>query len=142
MAFIFDAKISPETKIWIRACRAQSTSWLTLAKYIGVGQMAENDSVVAIFTDHIGAEEAIKELQKSGFDMKKLSIVGKDYHTEEHVVGYYNLGERVASWGKAGAFWGWICFPVHSRHRYGHGWWTDCELVDWCSRNSHSSGRF
>jgi uncharacterized membrane protein len=70
--------------------------------------MAENDSVVAIFTDHIGAEEAIKELQKSGFDMKKLSIVGKDYHTEEHVVGYYNLGERVASWGKAGAFWGWI----------------------------------
>jgi uncharacterized membrane protein len=70
--------------------------------------MAENDSVVAIFTNHTDAEEAIKELQKSGFDMTKLSIVGKDYHTEEHVVGYYNMGDRVASWGKAGAFWGWI----------------------------------
>ncbi len=70
--------------------------------------MAENDSVVAIFNSHPDAEEAIKELQKSGFDMRKLSIVGKDYHTEEHVVGYYNVGDRVASWGKAGAFWGWI----------------------------------
>jgi len=40
--------------------------------------------------------------------MKKLSIVGKDYHTEEHVVGYYNTGDRMATWGKFGAFWGWI----------------------------------
>ncbi len=38
--------------------------------------------------------------------MKKLSIVGKDYHTEEHVVGYYNAGDRMALWGKRGAFWG------------------------------------
>ena len=38
--------------------------------------------------------------------MKKLSIVGKDYHTEEHVVGYYNAGDRMKVWGKLGAFWG------------------------------------
>jgi hypothetical protein len=38
--------------------------------------------------------------------MKKLSIVGKDYHTEEHVVGYYNAGDRMLYWGKQGAFWG------------------------------------
>ena len=38
--------------------------------------------------------------------MKKLSIVGKDYHTEEHVVGYYNAGDRMMYWGKLGAFWG------------------------------------
>jgi hypothetical protein len=38
--------------------------------------------------------------------MKKLSIVGKDYHTEEHVVGYYNAGDRMKVWGKQGAFWG------------------------------------
>jgi uncharacterized membrane protein len=67
-----------------------------------------NDSVIAVFKDHLEAEEAIKELQKSGFDMKQLSIVGKDYHTEEHVVGHYNLGDQVATWGKTGAFWGWI----------------------------------
>jgi len=40
--------------------------------------------------------------------MKKLSIVGKDYHSEDHVVGYYNTGDRVKYWGKLGAFWGGI----------------------------------
>ena len=38
--------------------------------------------------------------------MTKLSIVGKDYHTEEHVVGYYNTGDRMKAWGKSGVFWG------------------------------------
>src|SRR5271165_5792556 len=68
--------------------------------------MPEKNAVVAIYDDHSQAEEALKELQRSGFDMKKLSIVGKDFHTEEHVVGYYNAGDRMKRWGKTGAFWG------------------------------------
>jgi uncharacterized membrane protein len=68
--------------------------------------MAEHNAVVGIFDSHIKAETSIKELQRSGFDMKKLSIVGKDYHPEEHVVGYYNVGDRMKVWGKLGAFWG------------------------------------
>ena len=68
--------------------------------------MSENNSVVAIFASHNQAEDAIRELQKDGFDMKKLSIVGKEYHTDEHVVGYYNTGDRMMYWGKLGAFWG------------------------------------
>ena len=68
--------------------------------------MSETNSVVAIFESHNQAEDAVRELQKSGFDMTKLSIVGKDYHTDEHVVGYYNAGDRMMYWGKLGAFWG------------------------------------
>jgi len=68
--------------------------------------MDKNNSVVAIYPSHIAAEAAIKKLQQSGFDMKKLSVVGRDYHTDEHVVGYYNTGERMNVWGKTGAFWG------------------------------------
>ena len=68
--------------------------------------MTKNNSVVAIYKSHTEAEAAIKDLQQSGFDMKKLSIVGRDYHTDEHVVGYYNTGERMKYWGKTGAFWG------------------------------------
>jgi hypothetical protein len=68
--------------------------------------MTKNNSVVAIYKSHVEAEAAIKELQQSGFDMKKLSIVGRDYHTDEHVVGYYNTGDRMKRWGKTGAFWG------------------------------------
>src|ERR1700691_6617109 len=70
--------------------------------------MSEISSVVAIYENHTQAEEAVKELQRSGFDMKTMSIVGKDYHTDEHVVGYYNAGDRMKYWGKLGAFWGGI----------------------------------
>lgn len=63
-------------------------------------------AAVGVFSTHLEAEAAVKELQKSGFDMKKLSILGKDYRTEEHAVGYYNTGDRVKVWGKLGAFWG------------------------------------
>ena len=74
--------------------------------------MTENNSIVATYTAHTVAEAAIKELQHFGFDMMKLSIVGKDTHTDEHVVGYYNVGDRMKYWGKLGAFWGWVlgCF--------------------------------
>jgi uncharacterized membrane protein len=65
-----------------------------------------NNSVVATYPAHTAAEAAIKELQQSGFDMKKLSIVGRDYQTDQHVVGYYNTGDRMKMWGKIGAFWG------------------------------------
>ncbi len=74
--------------------------------------MKKDNSVVATYTSHPAAEAAVKELQQSGFDMKKLSIVGRDYHTDEQVVGYYNVGDRMKKWGGIGAFWGWIwgCF--------------------------------
>jgi uncharacterized membrane protein len=63
-------------------------------------------ATVAVYATHGDADAAIKSLQKAGFDMKKLSIVGKDFRTEEHAVGYYNTGDRVKFWGKTGAFWG------------------------------------
>jgi len=68
--------------------------------------MTTPNSVVAIYQSHVEAEAAVKELEHSGFDMTKLSIVGRDAHTDEHVVGYYNAGDRVKYWGTAGAFWG------------------------------------
>lgn len=69
-------------------------------------QGLDKTAVLAIYNTREEAEKAIHELQTSGFDMRKLSIVGKDYRTEEHVVGYYTTGDRVKAWGKEGAFWG------------------------------------
>ena len=68
--------------------------------------MSTKNSCVAVYTKHQDAEQAIKDLERDGFDMKKLSIVGKGYQTEEHAIGYYNTGDRVKFWGKLGAFWG------------------------------------
>ncbi len=68
--------------------------------------MTDLNAVVAVYGTHIEAEEAVKDLQRSGIDMRTLSIVGKDSHADEHVVGYYNTGDRMKYWGKTGAFWG------------------------------------
>jgi hypothetical protein len=64
------------------------------------------NSVVALYDTHEQAEHAVKELQQAGVDMKSLSIAARDTHTDEHVVGYYNAGDRMRYWGKVGAFWG------------------------------------
>jgi len=66
----------------------------------------DKNSVVAIFGQHPEAENAVKELKAGGFDVKKLSIIGRDYHSEDNVVGFYNTGDRIRYWGKQGAFWG------------------------------------
>jgi hypothetical protein len=68
--------------------------------------MSHNDSVIATFETHTLAEGAVRKLQQAGFDMTTLSIVGKGYHTDEHVVGYFNAGDRMLYWGANGAFWG------------------------------------
>jgi uncharacterized membrane protein len=66
----------------------------------------EKSAVVALYDTHQEAEEAVRALQRAGFDMQKLSIVGKDYQSEEEVLGYYTNGDRMKAWGKKGAFWG------------------------------------
>lgn len=66
----------------------------------------ENNACITVFETHEGAEKAIIELEKAGYEMEKLSIIGTDYRTEEDVVGYFNIGERVKFWGSRGAFWG------------------------------------
>jgi uncharacterized membrane protein len=68
--------------------------------------MSVVNSVVAIYDTHEQAASAIKELQEAGVDMKSLSIAARNTHTDEHVIGYYNAGDRMKYWGKVGAFWG------------------------------------
>jgi len=67
---------------------------------------SNNNSVVATFSEHSDAEAAINLLKKSNFNIKQLAILGRGYHTEDQVVGYYTTGDRMKHWGKKGAFWG------------------------------------
>jgi hypothetical protein len=68
--------------------------------------MENFETAVALFPTHDGAERALKSLAAAGFDMKNLSLVGKGYHSDEKVVGFYNMGDRIKFWGSRGAFWG------------------------------------
>src|SRR5271170_5785908 len=70
--------------------------------------MSDPNTVVAVYETHTAAEEAVAKLSAASFDIKKISIIGKDYHTEENVVGYYTSGDRMQTWGGMGAFWGGI----------------------------------
>jgi hypothetical protein len=66
------------------------------------------DIVIATFDDHVKANGAVYKLIDGGFNMKNFSVVGKGYHTEEKIIGFYNVGDRMKLWGKYGAFWGAI----------------------------------
>lgn len=70
--------------------------------------MANNDAAVDVCNTHAEAEHVIRQLQKAGFDIKKLSIVGKNQHDEKQIAGYYNTGDQMKHWGKSGAFWGGV----------------------------------
>src|ERR1700688_2744360 len=70
--------------------------------------MSDPSNVVAVYNSHTEAEQAVAKLSTASFDITKISIIGKDYHTEEKVVGYYSTGDRMKTWGGLGAFWGGI----------------------------------
>ena len=57
-----------------------------------MGNTAVKETVtVGIFRTHAEAEAAIEQLRLGGFDLKRLSIAGKDYETREDVVGYFRM---------------------------------------------------
>jgi uncharacterized membrane protein len=68
--------------------------------------MSDSALTIAVFASHLAAEDAVKTLAKTGIEMKDISIIGKNYHTEETPVGYFNAGDRAKVFGKLGAFWG------------------------------------
>ena len=41
--------------------------------------MNDQDSVVAVYDSHTEAEQAVAKLSAASFDIKKISIVAKDY---------------------------------------------------------------
>ena len=71
-------------------------------------QSEKHNAVVAIFAHHREAEDAVRKLAGGGFDMTHFSIVGQGFHSDEKVVGFYNVGDRIKFWGTNGAFWGGI----------------------------------
>ncbi|MGF1727640.1 general stress protein [Photobacterium nomapromontoriensis] len=68
--------------------------------------MKDKEKIITIADSHTDAEAVIKTLKNAEYDVSKISILGKGYHSEENVSGFYNTGDRVKTWGTAGAFWG------------------------------------
>lgn len=61
--------------------------------------MENHETIIAIFDARGSADDAIKRLMSAGFTMNQLSVIGKGYHIEENVAGFYNARERMKFWG-------------------------------------------
>ncbi len=62
--------------------------------------------VLALFETHEAADAAVRKLAAAGVALASISIVGKNYHSEEQAAGYLSAGDRAWFFGKLGAFWG------------------------------------
>lgn len=63
-------------------------------------------TIVAHFPTHEEAERVVISLESEGFDMEKLSIIGKDYRTTEHVRGFLSWKDTAKSGAVGGGYWG------------------------------------
>jgi len=68
--------------------------------------MATTHTIVGHFLSHAEAEKAVLELQKEGFDLQKLSIIGKDYQTTEQVRGFLTWKDTAKAGAAGGGYWG------------------------------------
>ena len=102
----------------IIAVAQQSTEASTKTKKSVKGKnMTKHNTVAASYKSHTEAEAAIRELQHSGFDLKKLSIAAPDHRMNGRMIGYYNIGDRMKYWKETRAFWGgvWGLFAIGGR---------------------------
>lgn len=63
-------------------------------------------SIIGHFPSHTEAEKVVLELQKQGFDIQKLSIIGKDYQTSEQVRGFLTWKDTAKAGAAGGGYWG------------------------------------
>lgn len=61
--------------------------------------------LVATYSSHADAADALRVVRTCGFDMKKWSILGKDVLADERAFGFYSAGEHMKFWAGDGAIW-------------------------------------
>ena len=73
--------------------------------------MSETNSIVAIYGTDVESESAVMELHKSGFDMRKVSVVAKCSDNGTELVGSCNTDDCLGDSGIGGTFpagWGFL----------------------------------
>ncbi len=63
-------------------------------------------SLLAVYSDHDSAEDAVKLLQKNGMPMDQLSIIGQDFKTIEKPIGFLTTGSAASDGARVGAWTG------------------------------------
>lgn len=66
----------------------------------------KNCTLLAVYPNHMSAENALKFLQKNGMKMDQLSIVGQDFKTIEKPIGFLTTGSVACDGARVGAWTG------------------------------------
>jgi hypothetical protein len=63
-------------------------------------------TVIAVYSNHASAEDAIRRLQADGIPMQNVSIIGKDFQAVEQPLGFVTAGSVAKDGAKVGAWSG------------------------------------
>lgn len=68
--------------------------------------MTEKNTCVSIYPTVPAVRQALGKLQDADIDLQQVSIVGRGYHDEERLIGFYTLGQRTSYCGLQSGLWG------------------------------------
>jgi len=69
-------------------------------------EVPASSSVVAVYSDHAEAEQAVRRLHHEGFAMDDLSIIGRDFQMSEEPVGFRDPSAYAKAGAGTGAWFG------------------------------------
>lgn len=74
--------------------------------------MLEENTTVTIYEKPDQVQGGVKELEKFGFDLKRVSVIGKAYRDPEELIAYYRQGDKLKCWGDRSEFWNGLCSMI------------------------------
>jgi hypothetical protein len=63
-------------------------------------------SVVAVYRNHVDAEDAVRRLERAGIPLQKISIIGRNFELREDMQGYYRPSDAALEGAGFGAWVG------------------------------------
>lgn len=76
--------------------------------------MSKENTAISIYSNPDQIEEAVMELEGSGFDIKRISIIGKVYGDHPGLTALYEEGNRLKFRGKQSDLWNRLCALIRA----------------------------
>jgi hypothetical protein len=70
---------------------------------VGTQSTLTNQSVVAVYKNHVDAENAVRRLASGGVPVASISIIGRNFESHEDIQGFYRPGDAAISGAEQGA---------------------------------------
>lgn len=76
--------------------------------------MVKENAAVSIYTNPSQLQAAVVELGESGFDTKRISIIGKAYCEQPELTAYYEEDNTLRCRGKQSDLWNKLCTRIRN----------------------------